>query len=186
MNYARWATKEEMLKFLKEVDINSDIKKSGIPMGYDKNKLYIKDDNSHTIIIGAPGSGKTQGVMLPQIRLAIKAGESLFISDVKGEILDEIGGALKNNNYNIIVLDYANLEVKEDEKKFGIALVKEENDGKKDVITEKIIESHLSNNENLIDNLLKILVNYQVTPVAIGDIISDFKKCPELIFSMTK
>ena len=28
MNYARWATKEEMLKFLKEVDINSDIKKS--------------------------------------------------------------------------------------------------------------------------------------------------------------
>ena len=53
-------------------------------------------------------------------------------------------------------------EVKEDEKKFGIALVKEENDGKKDVITEKIIESNLSNNENLIDNLLKILVNYQV------------------------
>ena len=73
-------------------------------------------------------------------------------------------------------------EVKEDEKKFGIALVKEENDGEKDVIT----ESHLSNNENLIDNLLKILVNYQVTPVATGDIISDFKKCPELIFSMTK
>ena len=66
------------------------------------------------------------------------------------------------------------------------ALVKEENDGKKDVITEKIIESNLSNNENLIDNLLKILVNYQVTPVATGDIISDFKKCPELIFSMTK
>ena len=110
MNYARWATKEEMLKFLKEVDINSDIKKSGIPMGYDKNKLYIKDDNSHTIVIGAPGSGKTQGVMLPQIKLAIKAGESLFINDVKGEILDEIGGELKNNNYNIIALDYANLE----------------------------------------------------------------------------
>ena len=42
------------------------------------------------------------------------------------------------------------------------------------------------NRENLIDNLLKILVNYQVTPVATGDIISDFKKCPELIFSMTK
>ena len=48
--------------------------------------------------------------MLPQIKLAIKAGESLFINDVKGEILDEIGGELKNNNYNIIALDYANLE----------------------------------------------------------------------------
>ena len=76
-------------------------------------------------------------------------------------------------------------EVKENEKKFGIELVKEENNGKT-VNTEKIVEKHLSNNESLIDNLLKIFVNYQVTPVATGDIISDFKKCPELIFSMTK
>lgn len=110
MNYSRWATKEEMNKFLNEVDINSDIKKSGIPMGYDKNKLLIKDDNSHTLVIGSQGSGKTQSVMLPKIRLAIKAGESLFINDVKGEILNKIGGELKNNNYNIIILDYAELK----------------------------------------------------------------------------
>ena len=42
--------------------------------------------------------------MLPQIKLAIKAGESLFLNDVKGEILDEIGGELKNNNYNINII----------------------------------------------------------------------------------
>lgn len=76
-------------------------------------------------------------------------------------------------------------KVKKDEKKFGIELIKEENNGKT-INTEKIVERHLSNNESLIDNLLKIFVNYQVTPVATGDIISDFKKCPELIFSMTK
>lgn len=110
MNYSRWATNEEMSKFLNEVDINSSIQKSGIPMGYDKNKLLIKDDNSHTLVIGAPGSGKTQSVMLPKVKLAIKAGESLFINDAKGDILNEIGGELKKNNYNIIVLDYAELE----------------------------------------------------------------------------
>lgn len=110
MNYSRWATNEEMSKFLNEVDINSSIQKSGIPMGYDKNKLLINDDNSHTLVIGAPGSGKTQSVMLPKVKLAIKAGESLFINDVKGDILNEIGGELKKNNYNIIVLDYAELE----------------------------------------------------------------------------
>lgn len=77
-------------------------------------------------------------------------------------------------------------EVKDDVKKFGIALVKEESDGNEDVITEKIIEKHLSNNESLIDNLLKILVQYKVTPITTSDIISDFKKCPELIFSITK
>lgn len=110
MNYARWSTKEELLKVLKEIDINSSIQKSGIPMGYDKDKIYIKDDNSHTLVIGAPGSGKTQAVMLPQVKLAIKANESFFVNDVKGEILENIGGELKKQNYNIIVLDYANLE----------------------------------------------------------------------------
>ena len=94
MNYARWSTKEELLKFLKEIDVNSSIQKSGIPMGYDKDKIYIKDDNSHTLVIGAPGSGKTQAVMLPQVKLAIKANESFFINDVKGEILEKIGGDL--------------------------------------------------------------------------------------------
>ena len=110
MNYARWSTKEELLKVLKEIDVNSSIQKSGIPMGYDKDKIYIKDDNSHTLVIGAPGSGKTQAVMLPQVKLAIKANESFFINDVKGEILEKVGGELKKQNYNIIVLDYANLE----------------------------------------------------------------------------
>lgn len=110
MNYARWATKEEMLKVLKKVDINSNIQASGIPMGYDKDDIYIKDDNSHTLVIGAPCSGKTQAVMLPQVRMAIKANESFLINDVKGEIFKEIGGELRKQNYNIFVLDYANLE----------------------------------------------------------------------------
>lgn len=110
MNYARWATKEEMLKVLKKVDINSNIQSSGIPMGYDEDNIYIKDDISHTLVIGAPGSGKTQAIMLPQVRMAIKANESFLINDVKGEIFKEVGGELKKQNYNIIVLDYANLE----------------------------------------------------------------------------
>lgn len=110
MNYARWATNDELKKVLKRVDINSNIQASGIPMGYDKDDIYIKDDNSHTLVIGAPGSGKTQAVMLPQVRMAIKANESFLINDVKGEILEKLGGELKKQNYNIIVLDYANLE----------------------------------------------------------------------------
>lgn len=110
MNYARWATNDELKKVLKEIDVNSDIQTSGISMGYDNNKLYIKDDNSHTLVIGAPGSGKSQAVMLPQVRMAIKANESFLINDVKGEIFEKVGGELKKQNYNIIVLDYANLE----------------------------------------------------------------------------
>ena len=43
MNYARWSNKEELLKVLKKIDINSSIQKSGIPMGYDKDKIYHED-----------------------------------------------------------------------------------------------------------------------------------------------
>ena len=42
--------------------------------------------------------------MLPKVKLAIKAGESLFINDVKGDILNEIGGELKKNNYKTKML----------------------------------------------------------------------------------
>ncbi|MGN1342290.1 MAG: type IV secretory system conjugative DNA transfer family protein [Bacilli bacterium] len=110
MNYSRWSSDNEVKNILKEVSTNCSIKSSGIPMGYSDDKLLIKDDNSHSLIISSPGSGKTQAVMLPQVRLAIKANESFFVSDIKGEIFKEVGGELKKNNYNIIVLDYANLE----------------------------------------------------------------------------
>ena len=55
-------------------------------MMYDENNLYIKDDEAHTLVIGSTGSGKTQSTLLPQARLAIRAGETLIVNDVKGEI----------------------------------------------------------------------------------------------------
>ena len=108
MAYSRWATVEELKSKLTQVSYDSEIKKSGIPMMYDDNSLYIKDDEAHTMVIGSTGSGKTQSTMLPQLRLAVKAQESFVVHDVKGEIYDILSGELKKQNYNTIVINLDN------------------------------------------------------------------------------
>ncbi len=108
MAYSRWATVEELKSKLTPISYDSEIKKSGIPMMYDDNNLYIKDDESHTLVIGSTGSGKTQSILLPQLRLAIKAQESFIVHDVKGEIYDILSGELKKQNYNTIVINLDN------------------------------------------------------------------------------
>ena len=108
MAYSRWATVEELKAKLTPISYDTDIKKSGVPVMYDDKNLYIKDDESHTMIIGSTGSGKTQSSMLPQAKLAIKASESLIIHDVKGEIYELLSGELKQRNYNTIVINLDN------------------------------------------------------------------------------
>ena len=92
MAYSRWATAEEIKSKLTPISYDSEIKKSGIPMMYDDNNLYIKDDESHTLVIGTAESGKIQSTMLPQLRLAIRAQESFIVHDVKCEIYSILSG----------------------------------------------------------------------------------------------
>lgn len=108
MTYSRWATIEEFKEKLVAVNKESKIEKSGVPMMYDDNNLYIKDDEAHTMVIGSTGSGKTQSTLLPQLRLAIKAEESFIVHDVKGEIREVLSGELKKQNYNTVVINLDN------------------------------------------------------------------------------
>ena len=105
--YSKWTSIEDLLKKLTQVNYNTKIEKSGIPMMYDDNNLYIKDDETHTIVIGSTGSGKTQSTVLPQLRLAIKAEESFILHDMKGEIYNVLSGELKNKGYNTVVINLA-------------------------------------------------------------------------------
>ena len=43
MNYARWATKEEVAKRLKPVNLQTGVTKVGTPIAYDDNYLYIDE-----------------------------------------------------------------------------------------------------------------------------------------------
>ncbi len=106
MIYSKWETKEEMQKNLVPVNHDTALNKSGIPMMYDDKNIYINDKENHSLVIGSTGSGKTQAIMLPMIKLAIKANESFVVNDVKGEIYSNIASQLEKDKYKTIVLNF--------------------------------------------------------------------------------
>lgn len=62
----------------------------------------------YTTIIGSSGSGKTSGILVPEIRNTIREERSFLVTDSRNEILEYIGSELKENHYNVVVLNLRN------------------------------------------------------------------------------
>ena len=112
MSYARWATKEEVVEKLRGVNLDTGVKESGTPIAYDDKYLYIDPKEAHNLIIGSTGSGKTQAMILPMLKLSMMSKESIVINDPKGEIYTRCADALKKNGYEVYALDF-------DDAKYG-------------------------------------------------------------------
>lgn len=108
MSYAKWETRENMFKRVIQINENSKIEKGGFPIMYDENNLYLTNEESHSLIIGTTGSGKTQATILPLMKLSMLAGESIVINDVNGDIYERTANNFKENGYNVVVLDFDN------------------------------------------------------------------------------
>lgn len=108
MNYARWMDLEEFKNKLIPLNKESEIVKSGVPMMYDDKYLYTETSERHNLIIGSTGSGKTQSTLLPQLRLAIKAGESIVVNDARGELHSCLKDELERQNYKVITINFSN------------------------------------------------------------------------------
>ena len=105
MKYARLATTREILDSLTQNNLTSGNFKNGIPLIYDKDKVYVEGKDGHTLVIAGTGSGKTQSVVLPFMRTTIKSGESMVIIDKKGE---EYSRVKKDSNYKTYVFNFEN------------------------------------------------------------------------------
>ncbi|WFD10852.1 VirD4-like conjugal transfer protein, CD1115 family [Tepidibacter hydrothermalis] len=88
------------------------IKSGGIVIGCNKTgkseKIYYIDEDTHTLCIGATRSGKTRTVVLQTIGTIGLAGESMILSDPKGEIYTYTYTFLKNMGYEVICVDFKN------------------------------------------------------------------------------
>ena len=85
--------------------------KAGIVFGYErlsdrKEKIYCIDNNTHTIAIGATRSGKSRCLVLQSIGLLGLAGESIVITDPKGELHDYTSSYLEELGYEVRTLDF--------------------------------------------------------------------------------
>ena len=91
MSFAHFETLKNMKEFVPLQSINGTekIKLSGLPMAYDDKNLYIDSRNGHSLIIGSTGSGKTQTITLPLLKLSLLAGESIIVNDCTGEVYKE-------------------------------------------------------------------------------------------------
>ena len=96
-----------MKETLYEVDpAASTSEHAGIVVINDGKKMWVDDGEAHNLIIGATGSGKTQNVVFPMIKVLAKAGESMVLTDPKGELFENTGEMLRKKGYNIIVLNF--------------------------------------------------------------------------------
>lgn len=106
MSYAYWEKENNIEKNLKKISFEGEIESSGIPVIYDKNGCYITKGIAHSLIVGSTGSGKTQALILPLIRLSLRANESLIVNDNRGDIYERTAADFIKNGYNVIVLDF--------------------------------------------------------------------------------
>ena len=79
---------------------------AGFPLINDGKKIWLDNGESHNLVIGSTGAGKTQDVVHPLVKILIKKGESMIITDPKGEIYKESAGLLKERGYKIVVLNF--------------------------------------------------------------------------------
>ena len=105
--YARWALDKEFKKQLKAVDPKAkEIKAAGIPLINNEKEMWVDDGEYHSLIIGSTGGGKTQVIVHPLVKLLAKRGESMVVTDPKGEIYEESANLLRERGYNIVVLNF--------------------------------------------------------------------------------
>lgn len=107
--YSRWA-KDKEIKTDKDVEVVDPLAQesqyAGIPLVNDGKKLWVDNGEYHNLVIGATGSGKSQTVVEPMVELLIKKGESMIITDPKGELYKAASDYMRERGYNVIVLNF--------------------------------------------------------------------------------
>ena len=105
--YSRWCKNKEMKKTLCEIDPSAEkLEHAGIAVISDGKKMWVDDGEAHNLVIGATGSGKTQCCVFPMIRILAKAGESMILTDPKGELYEKTSEMLRDLGYNVVILNF--------------------------------------------------------------------------------
>jgi type IV secretion system protein VirD4 len=82
----------------------------GIVVGAQRrgNRFYTWLDvgDTHVLLIGGTRSGKSRRVIMPSIWILAHAGESMVLTDIKGELNAHCAAFLRMMGYKVVVLDF--------------------------------------------------------------------------------
>ncbi len=107
--YSRWAKDKEMKaeKDIVMVTPQQEVSDAaGVPLLLNDKEAWVDNGEYHTLVIGSTGSGKTQTVIKPTVKLLAKAGESMIITDPKGEIYEATANMLRDKGYDVQILNF--------------------------------------------------------------------------------
>ena len=108
--YSKLMSEKDMKKDygIKKVHLKDDsYDAGGIPIINNGTDAWVDDSGQpHSLIMGASGSGKSQAFMFPFIRILGRHGESMIVTDPKGELYEACGNMLKEKGYKIILINF--------------------------------------------------------------------------------
>lgn len=107
--YSKWANKREIIKqkdVVKTSPLEQEVEGAGIPLINNGKEIYVDDGEYHNLVIGSTGSGKTECLVKPMVNLLARNGESMIITDPKGELYKYTAETLKNKGYNVVLLNF--------------------------------------------------------------------------------
>ncbi len=112
-------TKKEMGEFLELGEVE---KVQGMMLGKhkaheddpDKYAAYaahrmIPGDNNNLLCIGAPGSGKSRGFIIPFLMGCAQRGESVFVTDPKGELFEKLSPYFREKGHYVKAVNFLDM-----------------------------------------------------------------------------
>lgn len=93
-------------------DKNKIFKSGGLITGYythsNSETISYIDSDTHSVILGATRSGKSRCVVMQSVMNTALAGESMVVTDPKGELYAYTSGLVRKLGYEVICLDFKN------------------------------------------------------------------------------
>ena len=106
LNSTRFMTQEELTGKYTALEIGADsYPAAGLPLLVKEGKIYVDNEDSHTMVFGATGSKKTRNLVMPSVGIFARAGESFVVTDPKGEIFDRTSADVAAHDYHICCLN---------------------------------------------------------------------------------
>ncbi len=105
--YASWLKEKEMKSELKLVHPSDEKSEyGGIPLINNGKEIWVDNGEYHNLIIGSTGSGKTEMLVQPMVKILAKSHQSMIITDPKGEIYERNANELREKGYKIVLLNF--------------------------------------------------------------------------------
>lgn len=108
---AEFSSAERIRNTFSAARIGSEtVSAAGIPLVAEGDDITVNNETENTIIYGCTGSKKTRCCIAPLIASLASAGESMVITDVKGELATspKLRGILEEHGYKTVFLDFRN------------------------------------------------------------------------------